>query len=699
MKHKQPYTPLTHSFAVNRRSFLMTTRLVLLVGILLVNSVSVLVRPALAAGQTADQYCSQYVALPGSDYETSTLRNACKAGVNDTEDCNDYGLTADQFVVDICKKAATDRANGLVQKGEFTVTPDTPTPEEEEDPSDSESGGNDINDLLNQAESLSDYIDILHQAGPDADVDTEEVADGKGFYINGAGGKQKLDVIKEGTGQSPVILFINGGGWHANDCMGQRVMAGGGRDCADVGGDAEKAGDRGYAAIDLTYRLGSSSVYYAFEDVMRGIQSVAKNAELYGIDPNKIVIWGDSAGGSLSMRASASGKSGAKAAVGWSAPTNGYTAVFKSFQAFGVGVDHSTCAPTDLAGLANFADLANGGSGDVAEYGTGLSSNDPSALGIGLDGASTGGTNPLTLLTQGLVAGGNLLSAAKDVEEISNKIKEGGIEGMSGSVTNMLSKKMIECLDNFNTLSPALFASPDSAPSFLAGFEDDGLIDPSQSYGMRDKLRQLGIKSDALILPGGGDCMEVAAAPAGAGGCHLGYYKGFVCDTLNFVDSIVQPDRGKTDCGTGVAENQGSNDGAVAAGGSGGGGSGSGSGGSGSGSGGSSNSNSNGSTTKKAGDSCTTSDGKAGILKNRTGAPGLVCSSAIDDQKAACTAKGLTWTTLAKGGGYCNRPSASETQAGYYSAVYVKQGDSGRYTCPKGGTFTQDRSKGNICKL
>lgn len=625
----------------------MTTRLLLLIAILLINSVSGLVRPASAAAQTADQYCSQYVALPGSDYETSTLRNACKAGVNDTEDCNDYGLTADQFVVDICKKATTDRNNGLVQKGEFSVTPDTPETDEE-DTGGSESGGNDINDLLNQAETLTDYIDILHESGPDSDVDTEEVADGKGFYINGAGGKQKLEVLKEGTGQSPVILFINGGGWHANDCMGQRVMAGGGGDCANIGGDAEKAGDRGYAAIDLTYRLGSSSVYYAFEDVMRGIQSVTKNAELYGIDPNKIVIWGDSAGGSLSMRASASGKSGAKAAVGWSAPTNGYTAVFKSFQAFGVGVDHSTCAPTDLAGLANFADLANGGSGDVAEYGTGLSSNDPSALGIGLDGGKTD-VNPLTLLTQGLVAGGNLLSAAKDVEEISSKIKEGGIEGMSGSVTNMLSKKMVECLDNFNTLSPALFASPDSAPSFLAGFEDDGLIDPSQAYGMRDKLRQLGIKSEALILPGGGDCMQVAAAPAGAGGCHLGYYKAFVCDTLNFIDSIVQPDRGKTDCGTGVAENQGSNDGAVASGGGGGSGSG---GGGGQQSGGQSNSNGGGSQT------CT----------NRGGVGGSVgCEKTAAEKTAECRAKGSRYLIV---NGTCKYVEPNCTGQSYWSSAY-----------------------------
>lgn len=679
MKHQNSQTKeSSRHLTQHSRAFLVALRSFALAGILIANNVFVLVQPSFAA-QTAAAYCGQYT--------TTTLKNACRGGVSGEEDCNDYALIADQAAVDICNKAAKDREAGLVTPGEVTVTPSpSPSASPSAEESGSDNGANpdvdldQVQGLLDQANSLSDYIDILHQAGPDSAVNTDEIADDNyGYYINGAGKKQSITVNPSGQPNSPVILFFNGGGWHANDHTSDKV--------------ADDAKARGYTVMDVTYRLGSSGVYYMFEDVMRGIQHVHNNADLYGVDANKLAIWGDSAGGSLSMRAAASGRSGAKAAVGWSAPTNAYTALFKSIQSMAIGIDHSTCAPTDLAGFANFANLASGGSGDIAEYGQGLSSNDVSALGIGLDGAPTN-ADPLSLLTQGLVAGRNLLSTGQDTESISSSIisSNGDMSGLSGSTFNLASKKFVECLDNFNALSPALFASPDSSPSFLAGFEDDGLIDPSQSYGMRDKLRQLGIHSDALILPGGDECMQTSAAPAGAGGCHLGYFKAFVCQTLNFVDSEIQPDKGATDCATGVSENQGSNDAAAAA--SGGSGSGSQSGSSGSQSGPGS-----GGSQQKAGDSCTTSDGKSGVLKDPSGAHGLYCSAAIDDQKAACSSAGSTWVSTAKGGGYCQRPTSAEQAAGYYTPSYEKTGSTGRYTCPKGGTFTQDPTKGNICKL
>jgi hypothetical protein len=359
-------------------------------------------------------------------------------------------------------------------------------------------------DQLDQVQSLTEYIDVLHENGPNAGDDASG-ADGYGYYINGAGKKQEIKVIPSGIPNGPAIVFFNGGGWHVNGGTHKKVAEG--QDGA-VGATA-----RGYTVFDVTYRLGSSGVYYMFEDVMRGLRSVINNAGLYGVDPQKIAIWGDSAGGSLAMRVNASGKSGAKAAIGWSAPTNAYTGLFRGFGSLLIGMDHSTCIPTDLAGITNITDLLNGGSGEVAEYGQGLSANDPSGIGIviGEGGVSTGSVDPITLLTDVLTAGQYAMKTSQNLEAISGQLEAAYNDGnptmdsilgsgLSGGVMNVASKKIVECLDNFNALSPALFASPESSPAFLAGFDSDQLVGPEQATGMRDKLRSLGILSESLIL-------------------------------------------------------------------------------------------------------------------------------------------------------------------------------------------------------
>jgi acetyl esterase/lipase len=438
-----------------------------------------------------------------------------------------------------------------------------------------------LQDLLDQSGSLSQYVDMLHAGGQDSKVDVSKEADNNpGSYVNGAGKQQAINVVKSGKPNSPAILFFNGGGWHGNDGTSYCVAVGSPqKNCApgqNGGGDTGMdnigapggggATQRGYTVFDVTYRLGSSGVYYMFEDVMRGIQHVINNASLYNIDASKIAIFGDSAGGSLSMRAAASGKSGAKAAVGWSPPTNAYTGLFRSYKSLLIGIDHSTCAPTDLAGLTNFTDLLNGGSGNVAQYGQGLSSNDFSGLGIGqttsplpsdFNASGIGGGNPLGLLTEVLTAGQYAQQTGQNTEAISKQLESGGIQGLSGGIMNLSSKKFGECIDNFNALSPALFASPMSPPSFLAGFESDDVVGPEQEYGMRDKLRSLGIRSEALVLPGDGNAEVGAFSPTKN---HLGYDPRFVCPTLNFIDSIIQPDKGKTNCGTGVTETTDSSD-------------------------------------------------------------------------------------------------------------------------------------------
>lgn len=432
---------------------------------------------------------------------------------------------------------------------------------------------------MTQAQALTGMIDMLHMGGPNANVDTKSKSDNnKGYYINGAGKKQPIHDLNEGhPPKAPAILFFNGGAWHANDQTGQHVATGSpcknqtdGDSCKNYGGPPAGGGAnaRGFATYDVTYRLGSSGVYYMLEDVLRGIRHMKQNANLYDIDPEKIVIWGDSAGGSLSMRAAATGASGAKVAVGWSAPTNAYSVLFASYKSFMIGLDHSTCIPTDLAGLANITDLFVGGSGQVAQYGQGaLTSNDFSQLGS-LTGGGGGGMDPTQiigeLLTAGQYASISAMNGAAISQQVMTAYNNGNMtgdslmaSGLGGSMMNIASKKFVECLDNFKALSPAMYASPNTPPSFLAGFDTDDLVPPQQAYDMRDKLQSLGIRSDAMILQGDAD----AAYPAfGASDNHLGYDSRFVCATLNFVWSVIEPgDAKQVDCKTGASKQNATN--------------------------------------------------------------------------------------------------------------------------------------------
>lgn len=667
-------------------------RIVALVGVLVIGGIGVSQRAD--AAMSMNEYCKRY---------TTTLElNACK----DTLKGIDCATIADVFqdeadlaakATAVCKTTITARNNGEVSltgssSGGSTPTPNTgsgtgtgtgttsgsgsgsgsatPTPNTGQSGGGGSGAPTDISaelqNILNQAKDLSQYLDILHNAGPDSGTDPSKQADNNyGSYVNGAGQQQTLNVLKKGTGSSPVILFINGGGWHTNDQTGERVAQG------QDGG--ENPWGRGYAMIEITYRLGSSGVYYMYEDVMRGIAHVINNASLYGIDPGRVVIWGDSAGGSLAIRAAASGKTGAKASVGWSAITNAYTAFFRSLPAFAVGIDHSTCAPTDIAGLANSMNLLAGGDGNVAEYGQGLSSNGIDALGI----TGTEGFNPLALLSQGVIAGKDLLSAAGDFETITNQIKSKNFTPLVISTMNLASKKFTECIDNFNALSPALYTSPDAPPAFMVEFENDITVGPDQAWGYVDKLRQLGIRAESLVTPGDDDCKQYAPDTLGIG-CHLGYYPAFVRPTLDFLDTIIHPEQAGSP-GTMNSSNSGN-------------------------SANSSDQSSNGSGGSSSGGQSSGGGSKGGFNNTSSPAPTLA-----EIAQRRCTVTGGTYIKNSdqKPGGTCvcqaswYQSACAFTDNGgiYYNAYYKKSGTTGQYTCPNGGTYTQNPSlgSGNIC--
>lgn len=96
-------------------------------------------------------------------------------------------------------------------------------------------------------------------------------------------------------GLRPAILFIHGGGWRSGN---RRAYS----------SEIVNAARRGYVAVTITYRLTrpSEGVPAAawpaqYEDAAAALKWLRANAQKYSIDPRRIVIFGESAGGHLSL--------------------------------------------------------------------------------------------------------------------------------------------------------------------------------------------------------------------------------------------------------------------------------------------------------------------------------------------------------------------------------------------------------------
>ena len=87
-------------------------------------------------------------------------------------------------------------------------------------------------------------------------------------------------------GSVPVIVWVHGGGW-----------LGGSK---GTGGRARPMLNRGFAVVDVGYRLSGEAIFPAqVEDCKAAVRWVRANAAKYGLDPERIGAWGSSAGGHL----------------------------------------------------------------------------------------------------------------------------------------------------------------------------------------------------------------------------------------------------------------------------------------------------------------------------------------------------------------------------------------------------------------
>jgi acetyl esterase/lipase len=109
-------------------------------------------------------------------------------------------------------------------------------------------------------------------------------------YVPGGHERQKLDLYlppqSESPASLPLIVWVHGGAW----------MSGSKESCPAV-----RFLNDGFAVASINYRLSQHAIFPAqIEDCKAAIRYLRANAKkYYNIDPNRIGVWGASAGGHL----------------------------------------------------------------------------------------------------------------------------------------------------------------------------------------------------------------------------------------------------------------------------------------------------------------------------------------------------------------------------------------------------------------
>jgi acetyl esterase/lipase len=106
-------------------------------------------------------------------------------------------------------------------------------------------------------------------------------------YVSGGHELQKLDLYLPEAFQQPpaLIVFVHGGGWRAGNKDKPQALP---------------FLKQGYAVASINYRLSQHAIFPAqIQDCKAAIRWLRAKAKTYGYDPNRIGVWGPSAGGHL----------------------------------------------------------------------------------------------------------------------------------------------------------------------------------------------------------------------------------------------------------------------------------------------------------------------------------------------------------------------------------------------------------------
>jgi len=111
-------------------------------------------------------------------------------------------------------------------------------------------------------------------------------------YAGNDNPRQKLDLFLPKTPKTdkplPVVVFIHGGAWRAGNKSGGLRMV------------APLVESGLYAGASVAYRLSGAAIWPAqIHDCKAAIRWLKANAKKHNLDPNRIAVWGTSAGGHL----------------------------------------------------------------------------------------------------------------------------------------------------------------------------------------------------------------------------------------------------------------------------------------------------------------------------------------------------------------------------------------------------------------
>ena len=108
-------------------------------------------------------------------------------------------------------------------------------------------------------------------------------------YVYGKGGDHDLHAEiaypKNSAKPLPALIYIHGGGWYAGD---------------QFQGDPAGMARQGYFGVSIEYRLADTAKWPAqIQDCKCAVRWLRANAAKFNVDPNRIGVWGASAGGHL----------------------------------------------------------------------------------------------------------------------------------------------------------------------------------------------------------------------------------------------------------------------------------------------------------------------------------------------------------------------------------------------------------------